>query len=260
MFHSGRRWLQWYRLSLEARQTVWKYYGTFTLLACAGCFLGSVSASIQLSDPDGIISLLFYFDDQRVLKDEFLLKRDTIDFLNGSELASILQKFAARVIFSTGEFFFFSIAKIYVAHRLIVFVKIGRSERAIKLIDRIDVFIFTAITTFCSIALFSSFATAHYYAEAGRTAVGRKLKDVLPEIDNAVGTANKATIVMHFAMCIAILTAFIAQLTAAALASRGFRTVFTIEKLKESPQLRKVRLQIIGFCASVLVCYVLDFT
>jgi hypothetical protein len=263
MFSSGRRWLQWYRLSLEARQEVWKYYGIFTSLAFVGCFLGSVSAAIQLSDPDGVISLLFYFDDQRVLKDEFLEKRlDTINLASSSNLANILQKFAARVIFSCGEFFFFSIAKIYVAHRLIVFVKIRRSERAIKLVDQIDLFVFTAITALCSIAMVSSFVTAHYYAEAGRTVSnsgGSNLQDVVLKIADTLDKGNKATIVMHFAMCISIFIAFVAQLTAAALASRGIRKVFTVKKLEESPQSRKIRLQIIFFCTSVLVCYVLDF-
>ena len=36
-------WFRWFRLSLEDRNRVWKEYGWFTALLCAGCSMSAVS-------------------------------------------------------------------------------------------------------------------------------------------------------------------------------------------------------------------------
>ncbi len=243
---------------------MWKFYGVFTALAVAGCVLGAVGASIQLSDDFGVLSLLYYFEDKRVFGGDDSVLRSTS--LDPHKIVGTLQKFAARIVFVAGEFFFFSVAKILVAHRLATFVRLGRSERAIRAVAFIDRLVLAVVLILSSLVLILSFATSYYYALAGNTAqdgIARKnfnSSDVAQSISQILDSGNYATTAMHFAMCTTLLVAFTANLASAAAALRGIRSIFTAEALAESSQVRGIRRQILGFCASVLAAYVVQFT
>ncbi len=236
---------------------MWRFYGTFTALAFAGCISGIVSASIQLTDEFGLISMLFYFDDNRVFNDQLASKH-----LHAPDMVGLLQTLSATNEFKAGEFFFLSIAKILVVHRLTIFVKLGRSDRAIKFINDLDKALVTIIATLSFVVLVASFAECHFYGEAARKSAFLNLKncsvsDVVGEIRGTLDKGNVVTMVVHFTMGVTNLLTLIAILATAAGAHRGIRSTFTFDKLQVSAEVRNTRRRIVAFCVCAVVAYLL---
>jgi hypothetical protein len=257
MLCAGRRFMQWYRLSEKQRLLVWKFYGIFTALALAGCIPGIISAGIQLSDRDGFVALLFYFDDQRIFKDTFALNR-----LDGAELSNVILEFSIINVFDGLEFAFFSIAKILVARRLTIFVKLGRSQRATNVIEWIDRIVVALVVLLCSVTVISSLVICYYYAVAALNPIlrsGQSVTVMAYNVSTTLDQGNSATVVMRIAMSSSILLSLITVAAATFFSSKGISATFTAQKMRESAEVRRTRSQIVAFCASATLAYSIDF-
>jgi hypothetical protein len=256
-YSSYRRLLQWRHLLPAGRRAVWRFYGVFAALACAGCVFGVVAAAIQLPNSDGAVSLTYYFADERVFDDGRFRGNGRQMFMYTVYL------FSAHSVAVTFEFFFFSIAKIFVLHRLSHFIKLGLSNRAVKTFDFITVLVLATVFSLCCGALTSSCVAASYYASVGAKATVFPVNATASEISKATAyildKGNDASSVQHYIMCSTIGAAFLALIASAAFALRGIRKTFALKKLSESADVRRVRNQIYAFCLSVFVSYMLQF-
>ncbi len=236
---------------------MWRFYGLFTALAVAGCVPGVVSACIQLSDDAGFITMLFYFDDKRVFQDALAAR-----FLDATKMIVLLQKFSANTVFKSGQFFFFSIAKILVVHRLAAFVKLGRSDRAIKVIDVLDRVLLVSVVALSSVVVISSFVECHHYAEAARIAASLDRNvSVLVVYNSAVSAldlGNTATIATHVTIGIVNMFSLLAIVATSVISYRGMRSTFSVDKMKQFPEVRKTRQQILAFVVCSCVAYLLE--
>jgi vacuolar-type H+-ATPase subunit I/STV1 len=150
-----------------------------------------------------------------------------------------------------------------VLHRLSHFIKLGLSNRAVKTFDFITLLLLATVFSLCCGALISSWVGSSYYASVGAKAAAFPVNATASEISKATASildqGNNASTVQHYMMCSTIGAAFLALITSAAFALRGIRKTFTLEKLSESADVRRVRNQIYAFCLSVFVSYLLQF-
>ncbi len=104
---------------------------------------------------------------------------------------------------------------------------------------------------------------ASFYASVGAKAAVFPVNATASEISKATAyildKGNDASSVQHYIMCSTIGAAFLALIASAAFALRGIRKTFTLKKLSESADVRRVRNQIYAFCMSVFVSYMLQF-
>jgi hypothetical protein len=252
---SCRRFLQWLQLPPEGRSAMWRFYGVFAALVCAGCIFGVVGVGLQLSDSDGVISLLYYFDNARVFNDNnFRAKGPALD---------VLPIFAAHLVVNSSEFLFFSVAKFFVLYRLSYFIKLGLSNRAVKTFEIIAIAVFSAVTALSFSSLFSSFVASYYYAIAWQKATAhvsgiRSFAEIFNVTGPILEKGNTAITAQHSMMSATIAIGSVSFIVAAALAAHGIRKTFSLEKLRESAEVRKIRNQIYGFWVSVLVSDALE--
>jgi hypothetical protein len=261
MFATGKRFFQWLALKPNDRSAIWKFYGQFTGLAFLGCVFGAVSAGIQASDEDGVLALLYYFSDERVFLDPAFSQYSDL-----KKRRILFTKFAAICIFDAVEFFCFNLAKILAVHRLTFFMKHALSDRVNKIVGCIAVYILGVVFVLSLGTVLASTAAFYYYSTAGQIVadsvatnplIGNSTS-LIAQLNSILDDGNNATSVVHVFMCCTVFVCFLTILVSGLVSLQGIRLNFSLDKLNQSTEANKVRLQIHVFIFSVSFAYMLD--